>query len=165
MSPGPRHSPISLSRWPRARVPARKQTLARRQTAPVPLRRQFFWMTLMAGGSTVSDVLTCTIWRELAARGQCHRDAHGDGDGHPCALPGLSSSHRKGKLRHGGAQEAPGRAELGGSGDRGGPDPSPPPVPVPGTHRSSTAAPCAPTAKSTSPSPSMSSCPSTLRPK
>ena len=70
--PGPQHSPISLSRRPRARVPARKQTLARRQTAPVPLRWQFFWMTLMAGGSTVSDVLTWTIWRELAARGQCH---------------------------------------------------------------------------------------------
>lgn len=66
--PSAQHSPISLSCWPRARVPARKQTLARRQTAPVPLRWQFFWMTLMAGGSTVSDVLIWTIWRELAAR-------------------------------------------------------------------------------------------------
>lgn len=70
--PSPQNSPISLSCWPWARVPARKQTLARRQTALVPPRWQFFWMTLMAGGSTVSDVLIWTIWRELAARGQCH---------------------------------------------------------------------------------------------
>jgi len=86
----PQHSPISRSRWPWARVPARKQSLARRQTAPEPPRWQFFWMTLMAGGSTVSDALTWTMWRELVARGRRQRDARGDGDLHPGTVPRLS---------------------------------------------------------------------------
>lgn len=59
----------------------------------------------------------------------------------------------------------PGRTELSGPAECSGPELSPPHIPVPRTHRSSTATPCAPTARSTSPSPSRSSCPSTLRPK
>lgn len=64
--PPPRLSPMSLSRCPGARLLARKQTLALRQTAPPPPRRQFLRVTLMAGGSTDTVVATPTICRELA---------------------------------------------------------------------------------------------------
>lgn len=129
----PRLSPMSLSRCPGARLLARKQTLALRQTAPPPPRRQFLRVTLMAGGSTDTVVATPTICRELAKPqgGGTHRTSVSP-PLHPTeVLPGPSPclGAPEGKLRHGAGGAHPGETPPAHGGEGWGVPGVPPPQP------------------------------------
>lgn len=129
----PRLSPMSRSRCPGARLLARKQTLALRQTAPPPPRRQFLRVTLMAGGSTDTVVATPTICRELAKPrgGGTHRTSVSP-PFHPTeVLPGPSPclGAPEGKLRHGAGGAHPGETPPAHGGEGWGVPGVPPPSP------------------------------------